>query len=130
MRQIFINSFRTSLSASITQSAAVLTIPADVADGINLADGEYIAATIGRGGLYEIVHIINRTENALGISRAQEGTTARSWSAGTPLAITLTAETAQRFEDGESSGGGMLDRILVGSNGEVLTTSSGNVLFY
>lgn len=128
MRQVFKNGFRSSLLSGISLSAdRMRLLSGDLTLQITLQPDEYMLATLGVSGLYEVVKIKARDGIELVIERAQEGTTARAWPAGTPVGMTLTAGTAQRFEDGDS-GGAVLDKILIGSNGEVLT-AGGNVLY-
>lgn len=92
------NNAQTVLAAGISASATTLTVntgtgalfPSPVF-GTSYFKLTLIDATTGQ--LTEIVHVTARTGDAMTISRAQEGTTARAWSANDIAANMLTAGT-------------------------------------
>ena len=92
------NNAQTVLAAGISASATTLTVntgtgalfPSPVS-GTSYFKLTLIDATTGQ--LTEIVHVTSRTGDTMTISRAQEGTTARAWSANDIAANMLTAGT-------------------------------------
>ncbi|MEH5014106.1 hypothetical protein [Phytobacter diazotrophicus] len=92
------NNAQTVLAAGISASATTLTVntgtgslfPSPVS-GTSYFKLTLIDATTGQ--LTEIVHVTARTGDTMTISRAQEGTTARAWSANDIAANMLTAGT-------------------------------------
>lgn len=98
------NNAQTVLAAGISASATTLTVntgtgalfPSPVS-GTSYFKLTLIDATTGQ--LTEIVHVTARTGDAMTISRAQEGTTARAWSANDIAANMMTAGTLSYILD-------------------------------
>ncbi|MGP8937421.1 gp53-like domain-containing protein [Enterobacter soli] len=92
------NNAQTVLSAGISSSATTLTVntgagalfPAPVS-GTSFYKLTLVDAATGQ--LTEIMHVTERTGDVMTVLRAQEGTTARSWSANDIVANMLTAGT-------------------------------------
>lgn len=92
------NNAQTVLAAGISASATSLTVnsgtgalfPA-VTSGVSFFKLTLVDAATGQ--LSEIVHVTARTGDSMTIVRAQEGTTARAWSANDIAANMLTAGT-------------------------------------
>ncbi|MEH3111502.1 MAG: hypothetical protein PGN22_15525 [Agrobacterium cavarae] len=83
------------LAASITDSATTLSIQnADTGKFPVLAEGDWHPATIiDQAGNLEIVRVTARAGATLTVMRAQEGTTAKAFAAGSRIDIRLTAAT-------------------------------------
>ena len=92
-----INGYKTALTASTTAAATSIT----VSDGsrLALAAGEFYLMTLYKNTAFEIVKVTAVVGNTLTIERAQEGSAAQDWAAGTELVCAPTA-------DGYESGGG------------------------
>lgn len=98
MTQVFANNAVSVLSASVTISSTSMTV-ANGAVFPALAGGDYFTVTLytfdtneNETG-WEIVKVTARTGNVLSATRAQEGTTAIAWAAGTRVELRLTAAT-------------------------------------
>jgi hypothetical protein len=101
--QLFSNNVDTTLAAPLSSSATTATL----ADGSRLNSpvphewrtelDEYELLTLTAVGNVEIVRVTGRTGNVVAIERAQEGTTAQSWPAGTRVVASATAGTYATF---------------------------------
>lgn len=90
--QDFSNNASTTLAALLTNSATTLTV--DSSNGFaDLSAGHYELVTLTDGLLTEIVKVTARTGESWTVARAQEGTAAASWPAGTTVEARLTAGT-------------------------------------
>lgn len=92
MAQLFSNNVDTTLASTLSDVAT----SAALTDGAGLQSptgGDYELLTLAAAGNYEIVRVTARSTNTVTITRAQEGTTARSWSAGTRVFAGVTAAT-------------------------------------
>jgi len=69
------------------------------------AANEHFIVTLTDSWNYEIVRVSANAADALTIVRAQEGTTARDWPAGTTISQRLTAAAFQSLLDLEGTGG-------------------------
>lgn len=101
---LFTNNATGSLASDITALAVSLSL--GVGEGAlfpNPVSGESFRVTIFSGSLYEIVEVTARSSDAFTISRAQEGTIARAWSAGTGVQLRLTAEQLEDIQTGKVS---------------------------
>lgn len=101
------NNAQTVLSAGISSSATTLTV--------NTGTGELFPAPVSgtsfykltlvdaaTGQLTEIMHVTARTGDVMTVLRAQEGTTARAWSANDIAANMLTSGSLSFFAQNES----------------------------
>ena len=88
----FINNYETKLTAQATAAETSITVAN--AAGLSLAAGEVYRMTIQNAdaSLYELVDVIAISGTTLTITRAQEGTTAQVWPAGSLVLIGVTAE--------------------------------------
>lgn len=87
------NNAVSTLAASITDSADTISVQvADAGKFPTLAAGEWHPATlIDASGNMEIVSVTARAANVLSVERAQEGTTAKAFTAGTRIDVRLTS---------------------------------------
>lgn len=101
------NNAQTVLSAGISSSATTLTVntgtgalfPAPVS-GTSFYKLTLVDAATGQ--LTEIMHVTARTGDVMTVLRAQEGTTARAWSANDIVANMMTSGTLSAFAQLES----------------------------
>jgi len=118
MTQQFTNSIDTTLSALISDSATSATLT----DATGLSEptgGDFELLTLAASGATEIVKVTARSGNTVTIVRAQEGTTAQSWSAGTRVYAAVTAGSLDRMVQNESTSTGALAAVsgaLAGNN--------------
>lgn len=93
MTVLLTNNVSTTLAASIAAGDATF----NVVDGNRFPSpttGQYAYATIiAPNGAVEIVKITSRVSNALGVVRAQEGTSAQVFPAGSRVELRVTAAT-------------------------------------
>ena len=108
-----INGYKTALTASAAAAATSITV--GDASRLALAAGEFYLMTLYKNTAFEIVKVTAVAGNTLTIERAQEGSTAQAWAAGTEL---VCAPTADGYE---SNGGG-------GSVAETWYTATNNTL--
>ena len=90
MSQLFANNVDTTLASPLTDIAT----SAALTDGSGLptpTGGDYVLVTLVAVGNYEILKVTARSTNTITIERAQEGTTARNWLAGTRAFAGITA---------------------------------------
>jgi hypothetical protein len=103
MAQKFTNNAISTLASSIIGSD--LTIALNTGDGAkfpNPTGGDFFYATLyGVSGSteinHEIVKVTARSTDSLTVVRAQDGTTARSWIAGSPFELRVTSATLGGF---------------------------------
>lgn len=96
----FSNNASSTLAVAITTTTTSLTLAAGTgAKFPALSGGNWFMLTLYAvtgvaESLWEIVKCTARSGDVLTVVRAQEGTTARSWSIGTPVELRLTASVA------------------------------------
>ena len=93
---VFKNNAKTTLGADLNDSATSAT----VADGSvfpSLGSGEFFFCTFDDGTNNEIVKVTGRSSNTLTIVRAQDNTSARSFSTGDDAQLRVTAATLEQF---------------------------------
>ncbi len=115
----FVNNWTASLQAELASDATSMIIETDRAALLTgLAVGDYYMATLvgvdvaGQENAWEIVKITANASGVLTIARAQEGTAARLWPAGTVVSGRVTAGLLAQFRDaggGTGPGGGIED---------------------
>lgn len=94
MDHVFANKAATLLESAFSSVATVLTLTAgEGALFPSTAGGKHFDIVLEDRltGLYEIARCTSRTGDSLTLSRAQEGTTARTWAAGTQVSHRTTA---------------------------------------
>jgi len=95
------NNAISQLASSVT--TADTSIALKTGDGSKfptLVAGDYFPATISKpDGTFEIVKCTARSGDTLTVTRAQEGTTALAFTAGTLIELRLTAETTISLKD-------------------------------
>ena len=92
MTQLFSNNADTTLSEDLPSSG----LGCFVVSAANFAEptgDEYQLITLTAGGVYEICRMTERGATAMTLVRAQEGTTAQNWSAGTRVFAGVTGGT-------------------------------------
>lgn len=92
MTQLFSNNVDTTLAATLLIGGTSATLT----DGSGLRSptgGDYELLILTDGSAIEIVSVTARTTNTVTIVRAQEGTTAQEWAAGTRVFTGVTAGT-------------------------------------
>lgn len=99
------NNAISSLASSITASDTSIALKAgDGAKFPTLGAGDYHPATISKpDGSLEIVRVTARSGDTLTVTRAQEGTTALSFAAGSIIEVRLTAATVEEINTITSS---------------------------
>lgn len=88
---VFVNNYSRALASTISDSTTTIVVTS--ADGLpTLGGGEFYYLTISTGITFEIVKVTARTTTTLTVVRAQDGTTALQWPAGTPIEMRIPAE--------------------------------------
>ena len=129
MTVLLTNNVSTTLAAAIAAGDATFT----VVDGNRFPSpttGEYAyAPVIAANGAVEIVKVTSRIGNALGVVRAQEGTTAQVFPAGSRVELRVTAATVtdaalDAVQGGTAQTLGLVDGVTAP------TTVSGKAFIY
>lgn len=124
--QLFSNNASSTLFSGITDTATTMYI--QVADAneftspSSIGTYAYELLTITDGTNIEIVKCTARSSSTLTIVRAQEGTTARAWSAGATVEARVTKGTLQKMAQKDYSGGAA---ISIGAEGFFRPTVAG-----
>jgi hypothetical protein len=146
MPQQFSNNARSTLASSINSSATSLTIQSGAADLFPIADvgtgdlpsaDDWFKATLQDvSGNVEIIYVRTRVSGSAVFSnviRGQEGTTARSFVAGTVIGLRVTAEDIQASigilgADNTFSGENTFQQPIIGDlTGDVTGNLTGDV---
>lgn len=90
MAQLFSNNAASTLSAGIASGDLSVTL-VDASAFPSPSGGDYFMLTIDNGTVREIVKCTARATNTLTIVRAQESTTAQTWSSGVKAELRVTA---------------------------------------
>ncbi len=104
----FANNASTTLGGSISPTATSITVAAGTGARFpSPAVGQYFTATLFAAGSStglpdEIVRVTSRTGDTMTVVRAQEGTTAQSWSVGDTFANFITAGFLNQLVDSSS----------------------------
>ncbi len=109
MKFLFSNNARASLTTTLAIDGTTLSV--DQGKGIlfpspSLGDGTASRCTLGdpSGSTLEIVQLVSRSTDQMTIQRAQEGTVAREWPAGTPFRLMPTSGVMDAFIQWEDLG--------------------------
>ena len=102
------NNAQTVLAAGINATATTLTVNTGTGNLFPspVSGTSFFKLTLvdsATGSLSEIVHVTSRTGDTMTIERAQEGTTARIWSANDIAANMLTAGSLQLYAQKDQS---------------------------
>eukprot|EP00919_Chromeraceae_sp_WS-2016_P031451 GHVR01074350.1.p1 GENE.GHVR01074350.1~~GHVR01074350.1.p1 ORF type:complete len:309 (-),score=43.08 GHVR01074350.1:481-1407(-) len=92
---VYTNNAKSALDSSISNSALSITVGAGEGALFPAPTGSEAAKlTIEdrRTGLHEILNLTARTADVLTVTRGEEGTSARSWAAGSIISCRMTAE--------------------------------------
>lgn len=88
----FSNNAASVLSAPVAAGDTTFALPVGQGGVFpSLGAGDYFYLTVGAPGSFEIVKVTARVGDTLTVTRAQEGTTALNFSAGTPARLLITA---------------------------------------
>ena len=126
MGQKFVNNLVLTTSSDITSGQATINVVSTTGLPV-LAVGDWLYATltdIREGGelRWEVVKINNYSSNTLNVTRAQDGTTAQAWSAGSKLGNRVTASDLNaltQFKDSKGALNGLAPLV----SGTVPTTN-------
>lgn len=133
MTQVFKNNAYASLAAELSASGTLATLA--TGQGARFpapTGGDFFLATLilldGNGAetAWEIVKCTARATDGLTIGRAQEGTTARIWPAGTRIELRTTAGTLDSFTDTTQAAAAAPVKSVAGKTGAV-TLAKGDV---
>ena len=120
MSQLYSNAVDTTLAAPITDSATTATLT----DGSGLnapTGGDYELLVLEDSDSIEIVRITARTGNEITITRAQEGTTAKSWPSGARAFSGVTAGTLEAMLVNQTA---QANSLLMGNGATTANTSA------
>jgi len=112
MSQLWSNNVDTTLAATLSDVATSATLT----DGSGLnspTGGNFELLTLIAAGLVEVVKVTARSSNTITITRAQEGTTAQTWAAGTRVFAGVTAGTLEALLQNQATG---LNSIALGAS--------------
>jgi len=123
--ELFANNAASTLASSILAGDLSLTVA--TGEGAlfpSPSGGDYFHATLDDGVNIEIVRVTARSSDTLTIVRAQQGTAAAAFGAGTAVQIRITANTLTRFE--ESAGPALIEYVTTPGVSDYYQASSGN----
>jgi len=108
----FTDNARSYLLSGVSAAAGTFVVPAGHgALFAVLPAGKWQDVTLDDGEHIEICRMTARAGDALTVLRGQDGTAARDWPAGTPLAALVTAAALNELEEGGDGGDGGLLKI-------------------
>lgn len=131
MTQLFANNAYGSLGATLASGATSLTLA--TGQGARFPSptgGDFFLLTLvgldsnGNENAWEIVKVTGRSTDALTIVRAQEGTTAATWIAGTRAELRATAGTFDSLTDATEAAAAAPVQSVAGRTGAVTLTKS------
>lgn len=131
MTQLFANNAYGSLGATLASGATSLTLA--TGQGARFPSptgGDFFLLTLvgldsnGNENAWEIVKVTGRSTDALTIVRAQEGTTAATWIAGTRAELRATAGTLDSFTDATEAAAAAPVQSVAGRTGAVVLTKT------
>ena len=97
--QLYVNNAKSVLATGISPSDTALIVTTGTGGLFpSPSAGQFFLVTLEASGVYEIIKVSSRTGDTLTVSaRAQEGTTANTWPASTPVEVRLTAGAITKF---------------------------------
>lgn len=131
MTQVFKNNAFASLAAELSAAGTLATLA--TGQGARFpapSGGDHFLATLilldGNGAetAWEVVKCTSRATDGLTIERAQEGTTARIWPAGTRIELRTTAGTLDSFTDTAQAAAAAPVQSVFGRTGSVTLQSA------
>lgn len=131
MTQVFKNNAYSSLAAELSAAGTLASLA--TGQGARFpapTGGDHFLATLilldgnGAESAWEIVKCTNRATDGLTIERAQEGTTARIWPAGTRIELRTTAGTLDSFTDTAQAAAAAPVQSVFGRTGAVTLQSA------
>lgn len=97
-KRLYTNNASTKTTAVVHPSTTVIPV-ADVSVFPSPSTGQYFVATLVSGTLREIIKVTYVSGSSLICTRAQEGTSAGSFAAGSTVEVRVTAESLKRIAD-------------------------------
>lgn len=125
--RVFTDNARSYLLSSITEGGTTLVLPAG--QGALFATppaGKWQDVTLDDGEHIEICRMTARSGDALTVLRGQDGTAARAWPAGAPIAALVTAAALNDFGSG---GGSSLLKIRIAEGVDYTLTADDESAF-
>lgn len=101
--ELWSNNAKSTLTSGINNSVTSVT----VASGSNFPSptgADYFWATLDDGSNIEIVKVTARSSNTMTVTRAQQGTSAHTFSAGTRFELRVTKQTLEDLQTAASGG--------------------------
>lgn len=93
------NNAASTLQSSVTGSTLELNLPSGHGSRFPLpASGDFFIVTVQEGSAFEIMRCTARNDDELTVQRAQEGTTAQGFSAGSTVTMRITAGVLQALQ--------------------------------
>jgi len=124
--QKFANNAVGTLASAISNVETSITVSGSEGDRFpSLSDGDYFYATlVDEDGNREIVKVTARVGNTMTVERAQQGTSARAFSAGSKLSHRLTAAELNDFASGLKNLDDLVSKIQADTSGSLTTTGT------
>lgn len=112
------NNAYSTLASTITDVATSISLAAGTGSRFPvISGGDYFYATlIDTSNNLEVVKVTARSTDTLTVVRAQDGTTARSYSSGSRIELRITAALIQDIRDGITPGDGTVTAAKLASN--------------
>lgn len=108
MARVHVNNYSSTINGAINNS--VTTIVVTSATGLpTLSGSDFYYLTLVNGTTVEIVKVTARTTTTLTVVRAQEGTSAVSWSTLSIISLRATANSIDRKQDQTALSGDVID---------------------
>lgn len=126
MIQIFSNSAEGNLATSLAISGTSIQVTNASTTFPTIQSGQYLVCTIKQNSVIEIVKVLSRTGDILIVERAQEGTTAQSFSTGAYIKAEVTAGSLSSMIQQTQQAGYLKEEIFRSSYGQsVFNLTSG-----
>jgi len=123
MQQIEISSWHTVIETTLDTDYMTIKIPNSKAQLLQkgLSQGGYYLLTLEAGFDMEIVKVLKAAEGLLTVDRAQQGTLACVWPAGTLIEARITAKTLDELHLDLNSLVSLNNEVLLAPNGDLIT---------
>lgn len=96
-RALFTNNASTTLAAGINAAVTSLTVATGTGALFPAPGADYFYCTLKEGALIEIVKVTARTTDTFTIVRAQDNTTAQSFTTAATVSLNVTAAVLAEF---------------------------------
>jgi hypothetical protein len=98
--ELFVNNGSSTLAANIGPAATAITLATGTGSRFPAPTGsQFFWGTIQASGEIEVVRCFLRSGDVVTCTRAQQGTTARTWLVGATFQNRITAETLRTLKD-------------------------------